>query len=55
MTVTIVELLPAGVKSEPLFKSELDYQRLREVAPDLEKYAIARALSERDSMYHLVD
>ena len=60
MAVTLIELLPGGVKGEPLFKTEEEYQRfreefMREVAPDMEKYALARALSERDSMYHLVD
>lgn len=59
MSVTLIELLP-GVEPEPLFKTNEEYQKFREefsaaVAPDLEKYARARALSERDSMYHLVD
>lgn len=58
--ITLIELLPPGVKSEPLFKTEEEYWRFREefmkeVAPALERYALARALSERDSMYHWVD
>ena len=47
-------------KSEPLFKSEEDYQKFRDsycesVKDDLEKYRIARLESERESMFRIVD
>lgn len=60
MVVTLVELLPEVVKSEPLFKTEEEYQIFREsymveVCSKLREFDLARARSERDSMYHLLD
>ena len=55
-----ISLLPKGVKSEPFFKTEEDYQNFRNdfieaVAPEMEKYRIARLESEYASMFHFVN
>ena len=55
--IKISELLP---KSEPLFKSEEEYQKFRDsycesVKDDMEKWRIARLESERESMYKIYD
>lgn len=60
MAVTLINLLPEGVVSQPLFKTEEEYQTFREsyieeVGPKLREYDLARARSERDSMFHLVN
>jgi len=58
--IQTINLLPKGVKSEPFFKTEEEYQRFRQdfidaVAPEMEKHRIARMESERDSMFHFLD
>ena len=58
--IQTISLLPEGVKSEPLFKTEEEYQRFREdfieaVAPEMEEHRIARLKSEHQSMFHLVN
>ena len=58
--IQTISLLPEGVESEPLFKTEEEYQRFREdfieaVAPEMEKHRIARMKSEQASMFHLVN
>jgi hypothetical protein len=55
-----ISLLPSGIKCEPFFKTEEDYQRFRQdfiesIAPELEKQRIARMESERESMFRIVD
>ncbi len=55
-----INLLPVGVKSKPLFKTEEEYQRFRHefidaVAPEMEKHRIARLKSELESMFHIVN
>jgi hypothetical protein len=46
-------------KSEPLFKSQSDYEQFRatfhqQVKPELDKHQEARRLSEEDAKRHLV-
>jgi hypothetical protein len=58
--IQTISLLPEGVKSELLFKTEEEYQRFREdfieaVAPEMEKHRIARMKSEHASRFHLVN
>jgi uncharacterized protein YnzC (UPF0291/DUF896 family) len=58
--IQTINLLPEGVKSEPLFKTEKEYQRFRKdfiesVAPEMEKHRIARMRSEHASRFHLLD
>jgi hypothetical protein len=59
MTRTI-NLFPEGVKSEPFFKTEEEYQRFRRnfidsVSPEMEKQRRARRESEQASMFHIVN
>ena len=57
----MVEIIPLPtVKSRPLFESEAAYQKFREsfiaeVAPDMEKWRLARLKSEQESMFRIVD
>lgn len=49
-----------NVESKPLFRSAAEYQAFREsymeeVAPELEKWRLARLRSERESMFRIVD
>lgn len=58
--IQTINLLPEGVKSEPFFKTEEEYQRFRQdfidaVAPEMEKHRRARMESERASMFRIVD
>jgi len=53
-----LELCP-GVKWEPLFKTEKEYQEFREryiaaVTPQLEAYELARRRSEQESFFRRI-
>ncbi len=57
---TDIEIIPKGVKIEPLFKTDEDYQKFRDeysrkVIPELEKWERARALSCHEAQNRLVD
>ena len=55
-----INILPDGVKAEPFFKTEEEYQKFRqnfidEVAPEMEKHRIARIKSEHAAMFRIVN
>lgn len=57
-SIRLFELVP-GIKSEPLFSSQEDYNSfyasfVARVTPELDKHKIARAESERAAMYHFI-
>jgi hypothetical protein len=58
--VQIINILPDGVESKPLFKTEEDYQKWRQefidaVSGDMKKWLLACKRSELESMFRIVD
>lgn len=57
--ITYIQLIPEGVESEPLFKTEEEYEKFYEeyrekVVPILEENKRKMALSWHDAQHHII-